>query len=128
MVMYIGALASQTGTTPKAIRLYESLGLLGRVQRLGKYRVYTDQHLQQVRLIKQAQALGFRLADVVPAMQGRKVEPDWVTLARQVDQRRFHIAQEIARLQALDTQLQAINIEIWACAEKPQPAPLASCA
>lgn len=128
MVMYIGALAAQAGTTPKAIRLYESLGLLGRVQRLGKYRVYTDQHLLQVRLIKQAQALGFRLADVVPAMQGRRVEPDWALLAQQVEQRRVVIAQDIARLQALDAQLQAINIEIRACAKMLQPAPLASCA
>lgn len=27
--MYIGELAKRTGATPKAIRLYESLGLLG---------------------------------------------------------------------------------------------------
>lgn len=128
MVMYIGELASRAGATPKAIRLYESLGLLGRVQRLGKYRIYTDHHVVQVRLIKQAQALGFRLAEVAPALQGRKAEPDWARLARQVEQRRVDIAQDIARLQALDVQLLAINAEIYACAEMPQPAPLASCA
>jgi DNA-binding transcriptional MerR regulator len=117
MVMYIGELATQAGATPKAIRLYETLGLLGRVQRMGKYRIYTEQHVVQVRLIKQAQAMGFRLAEVVPAMQGRRTEPDWATLAQQVDQRRLDIAQEIVRLQALDVQLAAINIEIRACAE-----------
>jgi DNA-binding transcriptional MerR regulator len=128
MVMYIGELAAQAGATPKAIRLYESLGLLGRVQRVGKYRIYTEQHVVQVRLIKQAQAMGFRLAEVAPAMQGRRTEPDWATLALQVDQRRVDIAQEVARLQALDVQLAAINIEIRACAELSQSPPFSPCA
>lgn len=128
MVMYIGELASQAGATPKAIRLYESLGLLGRVQRLGTYRVYTAQHLQLVRLIKQAQGLGLRLAEVVPVLRGRTAEPDWAALARQVNQRRTDIALEVARLQALDRQLRAIQTEIDACTETPLPVPLAACA
>lgn len=115
--MYIGELAKSTGATPKAIRLYESLGLLGRVTRMGAYRVYTAQHVTQVRLIKQAQAMGFRLADVGASMQGGKAEPNWAAMAEQVDLRRAQIAQEIVRLQQLDAQLQAINIEIRACAE-----------
>lgn len=115
--MYFGELAQRAGATPKAIRLYESMGLLGRVVRRGAYRVYTEQHVTQVRLIKQAQAMGFKLAEVAPSMQGGRVEPDWATMAEQVDQRRAEIAQEILRLQQLDVQLQAINIEIRACAE-----------
>ncbi len=115
--MYIGELAKRAGATPKAIRLYESMGLLGRVVRSGAYRMYTDQHVTQVRLIKQAQAMGFKLADVGATMDGSKVEPNWATMAEQVDQRRAEIAQEIKRLQQLDVQLQEINIEIRACAE-----------
>ena len=125
--MYIGELASQAGATPKAIRLYETLGLLGRVQRMGKYRIYTQQHVVQVRLIKQAQTMGFRLSEVAPAMKGRRTEPDWATLAQQVDQRRLDIAREIVRLQALDVQLAAITIEIRACAELPQSPSIATC-
>jgi hypothetical protein len=45
------------------------------------------------------------------------VEPNWATLAEQVDQRRAEIALEIKRLKQLDVQLQEINIEIRACAE-----------
>ncbi len=59
--MYTGELAKRSGVTPKAIRLYESLGLVGRVTRMGAYRVYTEQHITQVRLIKQAQAMGAAL-------------------------------------------------------------------
>ena len=115
--MYIGELAKRAGATPKAIRLYESLGLLGRVVRRGAYRVYNDQHVNQVRLIKQAQTMGFKLADVGASMEGAKVEPNWATMAKQVDQRRAEIALEIVRLQQLDVQLQEINVEIRACAE-----------
>jgi len=48
--MYIGELAKRAAATPKAIRLYESMGLLGRVARRGAYRVYSDRHVTQVRL------------------------------------------------------------------------------
>lgn len=114
--MYIGELAKRAGATPKAIRLYESMGLLGRVVRIGAYRVYTDKHVTQVRLIKQAQAMGFRLADVRASMEGGKVEPNWAILADLVDQRRVEISREIIRLQQVDAQLHEINIEIRACA------------
>ena len=40
--MYIGRLSELTGATPKAIRLYESLGLIPVPRRQGAYRVYTD--------------------------------------------------------------------------------------
>jgi MerR family transcriptional regulator, copper efflux regulator len=115
--VYIGELAKRTRATPKAIRLYESLGLLGAISRRGVYRVYLDKHVTQVRLIKQAQAMGFKLAEVAPALQGRRLEPNWALLAEQVDTRRADIAQEIVRLREVDRQLQAINVEIRACAE-----------
>lgn len=115
--MYIGELAKRAGATPKAIRLYESMGLLGEVGRLGAYRIYNEAQVAQVRLIKQAQILGFRLADVVPAMQDGRVEPNWALLAEQVELRRHEIKKEIARLQVLDVTLRDINLEIRACAK-----------
>ncbi|KKO47573.1 hypothetical protein VT06_16305 [Arsukibacterium sp. MJ3] len=115
--MYIGELAKRAGATPKAIRLYEAMGLLGRVARLGAYRVYNDKHVTQMRLIKQAQAMGFKLAEVAPSVGGQRTEPDWTAMAALVERRRDDIAREILRLQALDAQLQEVNIEIRACAE-----------
>lgn len=115
--MYIGELAKRTGASPKAIRLYESLGLLGQVVRMGAYRVYAVEHVAQVKLIKQAQAMGFKLADVAPAMRRGRVEPDWGLLLKQIDHKRVEIAQDIVRLQQLDVQLQDIHAEIKACAE-----------
>ena len=44
--MYIGEFARLAGTTPKAVRLYEQLGLLPEPRRRGKYRVYRAEDLE----------------------------------------------------------------------------------
>ncbi|MHA3048591.1 MerR family transcriptional regulator [Acinetobacter sp. ANC 4641] len=62
--MYIGQLAARCNTTPKAIRHYEQLGLLPEPKRLGKYRVYSDLDIRLVKMIRQAQTVGFSLAEI----------------------------------------------------------------
>jgi len=62
--MYIGQLAKLTGCTPKAIRLYESIGLMPAPDRQGKYRVYTQHHADVVHTIRVAQSAGFKLAEL----------------------------------------------------------------
>ena len=111
--MYIGEIARLAGTSPKALRHYEALGLLGDVRRSGAYRVYTQQDLAQVRLIRQAQALGFRLAELLPILAGD--DTDWTALRRHIAAKRAQLHEEIARLQGLDAQLQAIDTEIDDC-------------
>lgn len=115
--MFIGQLAQLAGTTPKAIRLYETKGLLGSVPRSGAYRKYSEKHLTQVRLIRQAQGMGFKLADIAQSMHAKRTEPDWARMAEVVEARRVDIAQQIQQLRQLDRQLQAINTEILSCAE-----------
>lgn len=112
--MYIGEIARRTGASPKAIRHYEALGLLGTVRRSGSYRVYSERDLDLVELIRQAQALGFRLAELRPLVAGRG-EPDWTALCRLIEARRVAIAAEIDRLRALDVRLDAVHAEIRAC-------------
>ena len=114
--MYIGELARLTGATPKALRHYEALGLLGEVRRSGAYRRYSQQDLAQVTLIRQAQALGFRLAELLPVLAG--VDTDWAALRRHIAAKRAQLHHEIARLQQLDTQLQAIDEEIDDCLQR----------
>ena len=58
-MMYIGKLAELTGATQKAIRLYESMGLIPVPNRQGKYRVYADNDVVLINLIRRAQAVGF---------------------------------------------------------------------
>lgn len=62
--MYIGQASKLTGATPKAIRLYERMGLIPTPQRKGRYRVYTDGDVQLIEVVKKAQRLGFRLSEM----------------------------------------------------------------
>jgi MerR family copper efflux transcriptional regulator len=113
--MYIGEVAKLTGASLKAIRHYEALGLLGAVSRLGAYRVYAPNELLLIQLIKQAQGLGFRLAELAPLLVGRTGEPDWLAFAAAIDAKRLSVSAEIARLEALDGRLQQVAGEIISC-------------
>lgn len=113
--MYIGEVAKLTGASLKAIRHYEALGLLGAVPRSGVYRVYAANELFLIQLIKQAQDLGFRLAELAPLLVGRMGEPDWQAFAAAIDAKRLSVNAEVARLQALDDRLQQVAGEITHC-------------
>ena len=63
-MMYIGKLAELTGATRKAIRLYESLGLIPVPGRKGNYRVYSGNDVVLINMIRRAQTVGFSLAEL----------------------------------------------------------------
>ncbi|MEQ6471478.1 MerR family transcriptional regulator [Comamonas sp. wu1-DMT] len=112
--MRIGELAALTGCTPKALRLYEAHGLLGTVARRGSYRNYGPEDVQRVQWIRQALALGFRLAALQPL---RSIDTPAGAAAVQalLQTRRRAIADELARLQAADTALAALSMELSTC-------------
>ena len=61
----IGKIAQEAGVTVETIRFYERRGLIQQPRKVkGRYRVYSDEILAQVRYIKIAQALGFTLSEV----------------------------------------------------------------
>lgn len=62
--MYIGEVSQRTGATPKAIRLYESLGLIPVPRRKGKYRDFQEKDVELIQIIKQAQRFGFKLTEL----------------------------------------------------------------
>lgn len=66
--MYIGEFARLAGTTPKAVRLYEQLGLLPEPKRHGKYRAYRAEDLEWVDFIREARRLGCKLGELVPLL------------------------------------------------------------
>jgi DNA-binding transcriptional MerR regulator len=111
----IGELARRTGTTPKAIRLYESLGLLGRVQRSGAYRIYSQKNYRQVQMIRRAQALGFSLSELGLVLHPGQGEPDWGVLLEQLDIKREATRREIERLKQLEAQVEQIAVGIRGC-------------
>lgn len=64
--MRIGELAERAGTTTRALRYYESLGLL-RARRTGNgYRAYDEADLRLLRQIQLLRDVGFELEDTRP--------------------------------------------------------------
>lgn len=66
--MYIGELAKKSGASRKAIYLYEQMSLIQQPVRKGSYRVYASVVVDQIQTIRCAQALGFKLRELVDAL------------------------------------------------------------
>ncbi|MYT30321.1 MerR family transcriptional regulator [Streptomyces sp. MspMP-M5] len=62
--MRIGELADRTGVSPRALRKYESEGLIGSRRAANGYRVYDDRAAVRVRNIRYLLDAGLTLADV----------------------------------------------------------------
>ncbi len=124
--MLIGELAQRTGTTPKALRLYEARGLLGTVARAGRYRHYGEADVARVLLIRQAQALGFRLSEL-DGLPHIDTAAGWNRMAQLVAGRRAAVALELARLSALDAQLAALEAELHTCDAQAVPVTAQAC-
>ena len=61
----IGEVASRTGVSIDTLRYYEKRRLLGRSRRSsGGFRFFAPEAVERVRFIKQAQELGFSLAEI----------------------------------------------------------------
>jgi DNA-binding transcriptional MerR regulator len=72
----IGEIAQQTGVSVETLRFYEKRRLLNAPPRTqGGFRLFTDDAVQQVRFIKQAQSLGLTLDDVQQLLTGRQRRP-----------------------------------------------------
>ena len=112
--MRIGELARLTGTTPKAIRLYEARGLMGAVTRQGSYRQYGEEDLARVQLIRKAQALGFRLAQLDGLAQMHTPQ-GWSRLAALLEARRKAVAKEMQQLQQVAVQLADLEATLHGC-------------
>jgi MerR family copper efflux transcriptional regulator len=63
--MRIGELAEQAGVTPRTIRYYEDLGLLGPSEREGQgFRYYTEVELSRLNKIDALKQLGLSLEEI----------------------------------------------------------------
>lgn len=124
--MFIGRLAKLTGCTPKAIRLYEQMGLINEPERQGRYRFYNAHHLEIVHLIRKAQRAGFKLAEMNPLIAAKnQLKAFPLALANQtVDDKRRQVQATIAELQALDLHLIELKDEMNAMFAPRLPAGL----
>jgi len=111
---YIGKVAELTGASPRAIRLYESLKLIPRPARRGRYRVYSDRDVVVIHMIKRAQSVGFVLSELHDII-AEKVKHNRFPLKTAntlFDRKRSALRQEIAALRDLDRQLVALQSEV----------------
>lgn len=110
----IGKVATLTGASPRAIRLYESLKLIPRPARRGKYRVYSERDVVVIHMIKRAQTVGFALAEIrdVVAEKARSSRFPLKTANALVEGKRLAVRAEIAALRDVDRRLVALQKEM----------------
>ena len=99
--MKIGQLAERTGIGIHTLRFYERRGLLRTPPRLASgYRDYAPQTEETVCFIKQAQQLGFALAEIKELLSLRAAPRTNATKAR---------ASAVAKLRSLDEKIAAMQ-------------------
>ena len=98
--MTIGTLATQCGVGVETIRFYQRKGLLDVPQGHGGYRTYDQQHLERLRFIKRAQAVGFTLEETAELLSLNDARDH--ALARELAQEKIgKIEERIAQLQTM---------------------------
>ncbi len=111
--MFINEASKLSRATQRAIRLYESLGLLS-VARSGKYRVYSQENIDQIKMIREAQTLGITLSDMVALKDGSK-EFDWKLVSHFLIQRQQEVESNIKELERLKLRIQQYRTSIEKC-------------
>ena len=111
--MYIGKAAQLAGTTIKAIRHYEAIGLLPPPQRQGQYRVYSEQSVELLMFIKCAQQLGFKLKELQEILGGHPGDVlPWERADQAIAEKKHELATQIAALQKTQAGLLAFEAQL----------------
>jgi len=72
----VGEAARRAGLSPKAVRLYEAIGILAPVARTPSgYRTYTPDQIELLRFVRRARALGLSLGDIQHLVAAGRREP-----------------------------------------------------
>ncbi|BDU39701.1 putative transcriptional regulator, MerR family [Vibrio nigripulchritudo MADA3029] len=113
--LYIKEASELSGATQRAIRLYESLGLLT-VSRSGKYRIYTETNVNLIKMIKEAQTLGIKLSEIVD-LKDDKGSFDWQTVRDFLIDKQKDIELQIQQLEEQRDRLVQYRESITICIE-----------
>ncbi|MDB4302929.1 MerR family transcriptional regulator [bacterium] len=95
--MLIGRVSELTGATRKAIRHYESIGLIAPPERKGNYRIYNEHDVVVISMICRAKTLGlslFEIKDIVSKKSKDKKLP--VDLVLQLIDKKISLLKEEA--------------------------------
>ena len=106
----IGAAAQLSGISPKMLRHYESLGLLGAVARTGSnYRQYSEADVHTLRFIRRARDMGFGLdaiTELVDLWHNRRRSS--ASVKRIAQKHHDDLTQRIEALQAMQRTLDGL--------------------
>jgi len=106
----IGTAAQLSGISPKMLRHYESLGLLGAVARTGSnYRQYSEADVHTLRFIRRARDMGFSLGaitELVGLWHNRRRSS--ASVKRIAQKHHDDLAQRIEALQAMQRTLDGL--------------------
>lgn len=111
--MFIKEASELSGATQRAIRLYESLGLLS-VTRSGTYRVYTEAHIRLIKMIKEAQTLGIQLSEIADLKSGQE-DFDWETVRDILIEKQRDVELQINQLEIQKERIQQYRESIDLC-------------
>jgi MerR family transcriptional regulator, copper efflux regulator len=116
----IGEAARRSGVSPKRLRHYESLGLLGAVARTGSgYRQYTATDVHALRFIQRARDLGFSMAEIT------ELVGLWSQPARSSAQvkriAQHHMAALTQRIDALQAMARSLGALVSCCQGDQRP-------
>ena len=103
----IGKVATLLDITTDALRYYEKKGLITPTSRTAAgYRLYTEDAVNRVRFITQAQSCGFSLSDVRKLLPlNNKGKCDCVDVRKLATERKLQISYKIAELETMSRAL-----------------------
>ena len=107
----IGELAAATGVPVETLRFYEQEQLLTPPRRSrANYRLYGDEHLEQVRFIRHCRSLDIGIDEIRRLLALRR-DPGQSCLAvnRLLDEKLLQVEQRLQELQALQEELQRLR-------------------
>lgn len=114
--MFINQASKLSGATQRAIRLYEELGLM-KVSRTGKYRIYNQNNISQIKMIKEAQVLGITLADMV-TLRGSQEDFDWKLVSSYLIEKQWQVEEKIKELELQKQRIKEYKISIDICIQE----------
>ena len=109
--MKIQEFAQRTGLSTKAIRYYESIGILTAPQRAPNgYREYSEQDLARARFVAGTRSLDLSLEEIreILVMQDRREAP-CRTLLNLIEQKADQIEERIRRLKQMEVELRQLH-------------------
>ena len=123
-LLLVGQLSKMTNKTPRALRMYEDMGLLSPAERSSSgYRKYDQRALNQVQYIEKLQLMGLSLTEIQKWVQDfqKKIEAErkgrdiMGVLKELYTQKHAELQKKILELQNINDQLQIATNFLKSC-------------